>query len=116
MLLKSTVGVGFLSIPTGMKKTGVLGGAIMAILSSVLVTVGLHAVRVVYTKRIHTGRFLTYEQLCAQVLGKPGKALCSVALIVYQYGICIAYVIYVEDTGHQFFPEIPKWLFSLMAS
>jgi len=57
---------------------------------------------------------LTYVGLGRILLGRLGFSVILATVSLAQFGVCIAYVIFVSATFHEFYSGIPAWGYALM--
>lgn len=57
---------------------------------------------------------LTYAGIGRVLLGRLGFSMVMVTIAAAQFGACIAYVIFVEETCFEFYSGIPKWGYALI--
>jgi len=57
---------------------------------------------------------LTYAGIGRVLLGQLGFFMVMATICIAQFGACIAYVIFVEETLFEFYSGIPKWCYALM--
>ncbi|MBW3015126.1 hypothetical protein KY330_01775 [Candidatus Woesearchaeota archaeon] len=110
-LMGTVIGAGVLGIPYVVGQSGYLVGLFWAILLGVGVLVlNLYLGEVI----LRTKGFHQLTGYCERYLGKKGKLVMAISMLIGIYGALLAYIIGVGETLNSIFPSISSFIFSML--
>lgn len=126
----SFIGAGILGLPYAFKEAGLIEGiVIMAVVGAVSVKAMLLLIdckdHMVLSQSLSTNStvpakkeaenghrsFIDYGDIGERALGKPGKVVVEIMIVVSQIGFCCAYLIFISENLHSIFPLLSKLVY-----
>lgn len=133
----SFIGAGILGLPYAFREAGLIEGIVTMsvvgvvsvkamlllidckdhmLLSQSLASLTSNAKEGDRKKEVGNGSFIDYGDVGERALGKIGKVVVEIMIVVSQIGFCCAYLIFVSENLHSILPLCPKivYLFTLL--
>lgn len=94
-LIKSFMGIGVLTMPYAVKQGGYIAGPVGLVIICVLEWYCIELL--IVTSQTSGARTISFGGLGLHVCGRWAKTMVNASLIITQFGVCIAYVIFISE-------------------
>lgn len=105
-LCASTLGAGVLSLPYAMHQTGLVLGIFAVLMIAVITSFSLMCL----IAASRTTGYESYEELSLRLFGPRMLLACQLCILLFGFGIIIAYVMVIGDVAEPLLHLLPGWM------